>query len=468
MLRQWIWIGMLVLVGGTLETQADFDARPVDPKDPAEPMKRVALVIGNKDYAPALRNPINDADSIAAALKDCGFTVLKYTNLNRKEMFKAVHAFGDDINPGDVALFYYSGHGFLVQGGHYLIPVDAKIEAEYEVQTECLNVNLVLSVMQNAYSEINILVLDTDLEIPLSGYDLLDIGPVRNGTFIAYATTPGKVAFDGEGSNSPFTGALVRVMREPGLRIEEVFRNVRMKVIEDTAGEQVPWISMSLVEDFYWVAPENDSEAVEVDKDSNFGNFRVKTDEDAEQAYERGLKFYYGYEVKADDGEAEKWFRKAADQGHVDAQIYLRQIDKNRMAVGRKAPDFTLQTLDGKRFNLYENLGKPIFLNFWATWCSPCVAEMPDMEKLQQTLGDSILIVGIDMGESADRVRNFVRDRGFTWTFVLDSEREVAQAYDVSVIPTSLFIDAKGVIVRRFGKRDYETFLEVAREAIDH
>ena len=178
--------------------------------------------------------------------------------------------------------------------------------------------------------------------------------------------------------------------------------------------------------------------------------------------------YYYGYGVEADDEEAEKWFRKAADQGHDDAQIFLRQIEKNRAAVGREAPDFTLQTLAGERFNLSEKLGKPIFLNFWATWCSPCRDEMPDMEKLQQTLGDSILIVGIDMGESADTVRRFVEDSGFTWTFVLDSEREVAQAYDVSVIPTSLFIDAKGVIVQRFGRRDYETFLEAARQAIDN
>ena len=175
--------------------------------------------------------------------------------------------------------------------------------------------------------------------------------------------------------------------------------------------------------------------------------------------------YYYGYDVETDDTEAEKWFRIAADQGVQEAQIYLDQIKENRVAVGRAAPDFTLQTLTGERFNLAEQRGRPIFLNFWATWCPPCRDEMPDMQKLQQTLGDSILIVGIDMKESADTVREFVQDRGYTWTFVLDSDGEVSNAYNVSVIPTSVFIDTKGVIVRRFGKRDYATFLEAARQA---
>ena len=93
---------------------------------------------------------------------------------------------------------------------------------------------------------------------------------------------------------------------------------------------------------------------------------------------------------------------------------------------------------------------------------------MPDMQKLHQALGDSILIVGID-DEPADTVREFVQDRGYTWTFVLDPDDEVARSYNVSDIPTSVFIDAKGVIVRKFvGQKDYETFLEAAREAISN
>ena len=181
-----------------------------------------------------------------------------------------------------------------------------------------------------------------------------------------------------------------------------------------------------------------------------------------EAQFNLGYMYYYGRGVDEDDKVAVKWFHKAAEQGHAEAQDYVDQIE----AIGKKASDFTLQTLTDERFNLAEQHGRPIFLNFWATWCPPCLAEMPDMQKLQQTLGDSILIVGID-NESADTVREFVQDRGYTWTFVLDPDNEVARTYDVSGIPTSVFIDAKGVIVRQFvGQQDYETFLEAAREAI--
>ena len=137
--------------------------------------------------------------------------------------------------------------------------------------------------------------------------------------------------------------------------------------------------------------------------------------------------------------------------------------------MGQRAPDFTLKTITGESFKLSEQRGKPVFLNFWATWCGPCRVEMPDMEKLQQAMGDRILIVGIDIRESLSTVQNFLRYRGFTWTFVLDSNGTVARDYEVAAIPTSIFIDAKGVIVRKFrGTRRYATFLEAAQQAINN
>ena len=137
--------------------------------------------------------------------------------------------------------------------------------------------------------------------------------------------------------------------------------------------------------------------------------------------------------------------------------------------VGMQAPDFTLQTLIGESFNLYAQRGKPVFLNFWGTWCGPCVAEMPDMQKLQNTMGDSIQIVGIGVRDTRIQVLRFVTRYGYTWTFVLDSTGEVSNAYEVSGIPRSFFIDAKGVIVRKFvGSRNYETFLEATRQAINN
>lgn len=237
---------------------------------------------------------------------------------------------------------------------------------------------------------------------------------------------------------------------------------------------------------------------------------------DVEGQVALGILYESGYAVTQDLDEAVKWYRKAAEQNHVSAQNYLGEMYENgrgvpqnhiaayawfnRAAVkddqeGREnrdrlaqkltdaqlakarrrvyetleAPDFTLQTLTGERFNLYEQRGKPIFLNFWATWCIPCVAEMPDMQKLHETLGDSILIVGIDLRESAETVQKFVQDRGFTYTFVLDLEETVRDAYKVSGIPVSVFIDTNGLIVRRYvGTQNYETFLDAAHAAINN
>lgn len=237
---------------------------------------------------------------------------------------------------------------------------------------------------------------------------------------------------------------------------------------------------------------------------------------DVEGQIALGILYESGYRVTQDIDEAVKWYRKAAEQNNASAQNYLGEMYENGMGVpqdhiaaymwfnraavqgdkkGREnrerlvqkmtdaqlaesrrwvyemmeAPDFTLQTLTGERFSLYEKRDKPVFLNFWATWCIPCVAEMPDMQKLHETLSDSILIVGIDLGESADTVQHFVQDRGFTYTFVLDLEETVRDAYKVSGIPVSVFIDANGMIVRRYvGTQNYETFLDATRAAINN
>ena len=139
------------------------------------------------------------------------------------------------------------------------------------------------------------------------------------------------------------------------------------------------------------------------------------------------------------------------------------------MQVGMQAPNFTLRTLTGESFNLYEQRGKPVFLNFWGTWCGPCVAEMPDIQKLQNTMGDSIQIVGIGVRDTRIQEIRFITRYGYTWTFVLDSSQDVVRAYEVSSYPTSLFLDAKGVIVRVLrSSRNYETFLEATRLAIDN
>lgn len=118
---------------------------------------------------------------------------------------------------------------------------------------------LVLDNMNSASNRVNILILDADFESSSNSGGLATMNaPI--GTFIAYATAPDEFAMDGIGDsrNSPFTGALVGVIRAPGLRIEEVFRKVRVKVHKDTEGRQIPWIASSLIEDFYFLLPSDE------------------------------------------------------------------------------------------------------------------------------------------------------------------------------------------------------------------
>ena len=242
MFRQWMCISMLLLIGVPLwaqQTNRGFHVVPTE--------QRVALVVGNATYKKGpLRNPVNDADSMEAALKACGFNVLKHTDLNRKEMFKTVRAFGDSIKHGGVGLFYYSGHGIQVDSQNYLVPVDADIKTEEEVASQCLDMQLVLDKMNSASNQVNILILDACRNTPVSGVKswgssrgLANIGEVP-GVLIAYATAPGKVAEDGDGPNSPYTAALVKEMHKPGLSISQFFINVRNRVMEATKGQQTP------------------------------------------------------------------------------------------------------------------------------------------------------------------------------------------------------------------------------------
>ena len=118
-----------------------------------------------------------------------------------------------------------------------------------------------------------------------------------------------------------------------------------------------------------------------------------------------------------------------------------------RAELGNSAPDFTLPDLDGNTVRLSDFRGKVVFLNFWATWCPPCRAEMPDIEKVHQKYKDQdVVVLGIDLRENASTVRAFVEGGGYTWAFLLDTTGEVGSMYRVSAIPTSYFVDKKGVI----------------------
>jgi hypothetical protein len=168
--------------------------------------------------------------------------------------------FGERLNAGATGLFYYAGHGMQVSGRNFLIPVDAEITIEQRVRLEAVDVDVVLDQMQAAKSKVNMVVLDACRNNPFErrfraiGGGLAQIN-APEGTLIAYATAPGRVAADGTGENGLYTEELLRAMKEPGLKVEDVFKAVRVAVSRRSDGAQTPWEASSLVGDFYFVPP---------------------------------------------------------------------------------------------------------------------------------------------------------------------------------------------------------------------
>ena len=220
--------------------------------------KRIALVIGNANYKTRpLRNPRNDADDVSSSLKATGFQVIDLRDASLQQMRAGVRQFGDRLINNDVGLVYYSGHGVEVKGRNYFIPVNADIMREDEIADQGLDVSLILEKMNTAGKGVNILIVDACRDDPFgrsfrsTSRGLAQMDAPR-GTIIAYATSPGKVAADGDGRNSPYTKNLVKAMLQPNKPIEQVFKEVRRAVQEETKNQQTPWENTSLSGDFYF------------------------------------------------------------------------------------------------------------------------------------------------------------------------------------------------------------------------
>lgn len=229
--------------------------------------KRMALVIGNGAYtnAPALKNPPNDARDMAANLKTLGFDVSSGVNVSQREMKRLIRDFGQKLKAGGNGLFYYAGHGVQARGRNYIIPIDADIQSEADVEDSGVDVGLVLNYMDDAQNGLNIVILDACRNNPFarsfrSAAEGLAQVDAPTGTLIAYATAPGRVAADGAGENGLYTSELLKAMRMPGLTATDMFMQVRREVMKRTGNKQVPWEASSLVGSFYFSAPLNSTE----------------------------------------------------------------------------------------------------------------------------------------------------------------------------------------------------------------
>jgi hypothetical protein len=220
--------------------------------------KRLALVIGNGSYTGSfLANPENDARAMKNVLVQYGFDVLEYENLTQAQMKKAMDEFGNRLKNYDVGLFFYAGHGIQAKGYNYLIPVDADLKSEEQVEYDCVQADRILALMEASGTDVNIIILDACRNNPFerswtrssSGKGLAFMNAPK-GSLIAYATAPGSTASDGSGNNGLYTSALLESIKIPKINILQVFQNVRVIVSDKSEGRQVPWESTSLTGDF--------------------------------------------------------------------------------------------------------------------------------------------------------------------------------------------------------------------------
>ena len=222
---------------------------------------RTALIIGNSHYkVGVLKNPLHDAQDIADALRQQGFAVTLKLDGTQEQMESAISEFGRKLYQGGVGLFYYAGHGVQVDGENYLVPVEARIESESDVRYKSVNVGQILGKMGEARNGLNIVILDACRDNPFSrGFRSSSRGlavvssATAKGTLIAYATSPGKVASDGDTRNGLYTKHLLKNIQTPGLPVEQVFKRVLQGVEQETNGKQSPWTSSSFSGDFYFV-----------------------------------------------------------------------------------------------------------------------------------------------------------------------------------------------------------------------
>jgi uncharacterized caspase-like protein len=289
-----------------------------------------ALVMGNSRYQQApLKNPVNDASGMAEALKGAGFGVTVALELNQSAMQDAIRAYTDGLaRTKSVGLFYFAGHAAQLAWRNYLIPVDTEIGDIQELRERGVDVNNLIEGIRKAGNPMNMIILDACRDNPFGsvrkldqkGLSQLDAPP---GTLLAYATAPGNTAIDGEGAHGLYTEHLLKEIRVPEAKVEDVFKRVRLAVRRRSNGQQIPWESTSLEEDFYFVPPQALSalaeEAAERERKQEAARLEQRR---AEEEAERKRK------QEAALNEA----RRAAEEAERKRQQELALLEQRRIA----------------------------------------------------------------------------------------------------------------------------------------
>ena len=258
---------------------------------------RVALVIGNGAYKEGpLRNPVNDARLMRNLLRKAGFSVTIVENARKKKLISAIRSFGRSLRNSDAALFYFSGHGNQYKGLNWLIPIGADIQRESDLEFEAVNAERVLAEMEGGSSKrVNIVMFDacrsnrSFRSFRSNNRGLAQPRVQPEGSIVAFSTAPGTIAYDGDGNNSPYVAELSKHMLTPGLKIEDVFKRVRIGVKNRTARKpapQIPWENSSLMGDFYFMFADQAETATE-----SVSSYNELAGSENEEQYPEGSKY---------------------------------------------------------------------------------------------------------------------------------------------------------------------------------
>ncbi len=292
---------IVALIGGVLGFGAGTEAF-------AE--KRVALVIGNAGYVNAqkLINPPNDVIAVSVMLETAGFTVVEtHTDLGNVEMRRVIRNFSDQARGADIAVVYFAGHGIEVDGTNFLIPTDAKLQRDIDVEDEAIALDRVLKMIEPA-RRLRLVILDACRDNPFTrtmkrtmltravGSGLAKVEPTTSDTLVAFAARAGSTASDGGGANSPFTAALVKHIAVPGLDLRIAFGNVRDDVLKSTDNRQEPFVYGSL-----------GGGTIALVRGAPTGNDQAAAPTQAPAATATGAEAWRDYELAARIGTAAVW-----------------------------------------------------------------------------------------------------------------------------------------------------------------
>ncbi|WLR95623.1 caspase family protein [Shinella zoogloeoides] len=255
--------------------------------------ERFALLIGNSRYevAAPLRNPENDIEMVAAALEKSGFSTRKATNVRHEAVLAVVDEFVKDVEAADnpVVVVYFAGHGVQLDGENYLLAVDVKVGSSEEIKAHSLALGQLSTRLDALDSRLQIIVLDSCRDNPFEDQTRglqrgLAEAPEKLGKLIAFSTSPGNVASDGDTGASPYASALAESIQIPGLALEGIFKRVRATVKERTGGKQEPWENSAVYGDFRFVEKEADGT-----QDSEIAIFEFAALADSQEAYQKYL-----------------------------------------------------------------------------------------------------------------------------------------------------------------------------------